>query len=65
MPGVIKLVLPNGTKEKEVHYYSTKSWKAIIESWVCLYGDKLENFHVHICPNEEKRHLKNHNYKLT
>jgi hypothetical protein len=63
MPGTIKLIMPNGTRAKEVHYYSTKSWKAIIDSWIILYGNEFENFHVHIRPEVEKT-VNHKNFKI-
>ena len=63
MPGTIKLLLPNGTKEKEVHYYSTKEWKSIIEGWILLYGQRIENYDIQIRPSIEK--VVNHmNFKI-
>jgi hypothetical protein len=65
MPGIIKILMPNGTKEKEVHYYSTNEWKSIINSWVTLYGDRINDLNIHIVPDREcNKHLNNQNYKL-
>jgi len=65
MPGVIKLMLPNGTKEKEVHYYSTQEWKGLINTWIELYGVRIENYFIHIVPDREgNKHLKNQKYLL-
>ena len=64
MPGLIKLILPNGTREKEVYYFTPKNRKSIIESWIILYGDKFENFFVHIQPHTEKHFILNHNFKI-
>ncbi len=53
MSGTIKLLLPNGTKEKEVHYYSTQEWKSLIKTWIELYGARIENYHIHIVPDRQ------------
>jgi len=53
MPGTIKLLLPNGTKEKEVHYYSTQEWKSLINTWIELYGTRIENYFIHIVPDRQ------------
>ncbi len=56
MPGLICLytnqakVNKGGMKIKEVYYYNPKNRKSIIESWVSLYGDKVDSMYVHIIP---------------
>ena len=56
MPGTIKLftnqakVNKGGMKIKEVYYYTPKNRKAIIESWIILYGDRIDSMYVHVIP---------------
>ena len=55
MPGTIKILMPNGTIQKELRYYSTNEWKSIINSWVQLYGDRFDKMYVHIIPKTENQ----------
>jgi len=52
MPGVIKLIKWAMTVKK-VHYYSTKEWKSIVESWIKLYGDSIDTYFIHIVPDRQ------------
>jgi len=53
--------MPSGTiklwsgqyKITEARYYSVKSRKSVIESWVCLYGVKMEKYEIGIVPDYE------------
>lgn len=61
MPGIIRLytnqakVNKGGQKLKEVYYYTPKNRKAIIESWIILYGDRIDSMYVHIIPKTENQ----------
>ena len=62
MPGVIKLIKWAMTV-KTVHYYSTKEWKSIVESWINLYGDSIDTYFIHIKPDVEKT-INHKNFKI-
>ena len=56
MPGIMCLytneakVNKVGMKVKEVYYRDVKNRKSIIESWIQLYGDRIDSMYVHIIP---------------
>ena len=56
MPGIIQLytnqakINKGGQKIKEVYYYTPKNRKEIIESWILIYGDRIDSMYVHVIP---------------
>lgn len=61
MPGIIRLytnqakINKGGMKIKEMYYYNPKNRKSIIESWIQLYGDRIDSMYVHIIPKTENQ----------
>jgi hypothetical protein len=61
MPGIMCLytneakVNKVGMKVKEVYYRDVNNRKSIIESWIILYGDRIDSMYVHIIPKTENQ----------
>ncbi len=63
MPGHLKLY-SGEMRIKNVYYRDAKNRKAIIESWVCLYGDDFKDLFVQVSPTVDKKFILNKKYHV-